>query len=550
VAIGYVNKSSTVNSTSGTTTVVATPAGTLNGHRLVAFVGTVGASATLTDPDGATWVKLGEYAPNTNLKTAVYYRNATGAEAANYTWTWSASGRNFGHIVAYSGVDLTVPPSFAVGSGAADSAGPHTAPGVTVADQGWLITAVGARQSPGTAGQVSWTSSDGVDVERYDVTATNTGTGGQLPTALYDTGRPLSSAGGTSVPIGAAPVNAYNSIYAGRGAMLIGQTNAANYNAEWANRLLGVDWMRIFPNSSGLPPAWDDSRVAFIEAYGGSPFLSTKCDGDPAKIAEVMAHLEDMPAWITGVPGRYVWITDRHEPEGDIPAATYIDNIKTFITAVNALSAPIRAKVKVGPVLTRQWTENTAGRSYATHDPGSAWGDFFGVDMYANSWQPLPDPAAFTAGVKAYRYDAGDTRPRCFPELGAIGYPTDTTGSARAAWMQGLQAELASWTQADQGWPFAGWCWWNEEGKSGGATAGLGTHRWFQLDRRHNSQPYDGDPEGGWEYLPVQGSGTVPTPRKLTAAVTVGLAHLWAVGLKPLDASVPNAWTSCGVPIR
>lgn len=572
--VAYVNKSSTVNSTSTTSTLVTTPAGTSGSgnQRAVAIVGCVGTGNVITDPAGGTWIKLGEFAPATNFKTAAYYRDITGSEAANYTWSWSVGGRNFGHIVLYSDVDRTAAPVFAVQEGTADATGPHNSPSVTVTDGGWLITAVGARQSPGTAGQVSWTTGDGDDAERYDVTATNTATGAQLPTAFYDSNRALSATGGGggTLPAGAAPVNKYNDLFNGRGTMLVGQTNAADYVNEWRARLAGLDLMRVFPNSGGLPPAWDDPRIAFIQEYGGQVFLSTKVDGDDAKITQVIAHLEAMPSWIKDGPaGKYVWITDRHEPEGDVTVQAYRDNITEFITQLHTrLSAPIRARVKLGPVLTRQWTENTAGRSYATHDPGPIVGcDYFGVDAYANSWQAYPDPVTFLSRIKSYRYNTSDTRARILPELGAIGRPDDPDGSIRATWMQGVQNELKTWTQAAQGWPFLGWIWWNEQGKSGDTVAGIGTRRWFQLDRRHNGQPityYDStqgknvtDPEGGWEYLPVVGSGGSgggggsTATRTLTAAAAVNTAHVWAIALAPAGGGggTANAWSALGRPI-
>jgi hypothetical protein len=571
--VAYVNKSSTVNSSSTTSTVITTPAGTSGSgnQRAVAILGVVGTANEITDPTGATWIKLGEYAPATNFKTAAYYRDITGTEAGSYTWGWTVGGRNFGHIVLYSDVDRSSPPVFAVQSGTADAAGPHNSPGITVSDGGWLITAVGARQSPGTAGQVSWTTGDASDAERYDNTAVNTGTGAQLPSAFYDSNRALSAAGGggSTLPPGAAPLNKYNDLYAGRGSMLVGQTNAIDNLEAWRGRIAGLDLMRIFPNSGMMPP-WTDARVQFVRDYGGQCFFSTKVDGDDAKIQETIDQLNAMPSWITADPNpnKFVWITDRHEPEGDVTVQAYRDNITEYINKLKAgVTGAAAARLKVGPILTRQWTENTAGRSYATHDPGI--GDFFGVDAYVNSWQyPLPNPVTFLSIIKGYKYSPTDTRPRILPELGAIGFPQDTDGTLRAAWMQGVQDELKTWTQAAQGWPFVGWCWWNEEGKSGATSAGIGTRRWFQLDRIHNGEPYTyydstqkknvTDPEGGYAFLPVVGSGSgggsggSTATRTLTASAPVGQAHVWAIALAPAAGSggaTGNAWSYAGRPL-
>lgn len=575
MGISFVNKSSTVNSSSTTSTVVTTPAG-LSGsqkQRLVAIVGCIGTGNNVTDPTGATWTKLGEFVTaSTQFKTAAYYRDVTGTEAANYTWGWSVGGRNFGHIVAYDGVDRSAAPVFAVAEGPANSTGPHNTPSVTVTDGGWLITAVGARQSPGTAGQVGWTNADGSDAERYDVTATNTSTGAQVPSAFYDSNRALSAAGGggTTLPAGAAPLNKYNDLYSNRGTMLVGQTNAIDNLETWRGRIAGLDIMRIFPNS-GMLPSWTDARVQFVHDYGGQIFFSTKVDGDDAKIQATIDQLNAMPSWITSDPNpnKFVWITDRHEPEGDVPVQTYRDNITEYINKLKAgVTGAAAARLKVGPILTRQWTENTSGRSYATHDPGI--GDFFAVDMYANSWTwPYPDPVTFLSKVKTYKYNSADVRPRIFPELGAIGHPNDPDGSLRAAWLQGVQDELKTWTTLAQGWPFLGWIWWNEEGKSGDSVAGIGTRRWFQLDRIHNGQPYTyydsvqkknvTDPIGGFDYLPTVGSGGggggggSTVTRALTAAAAVGTAHLWAIALAPDNTGggggSTNAWTGVGVPI-
>lgn len=566
MAIGYVNKTSTVNSSgSSTSTVVATPAGISVGHRLVAVVGCIGTGNNVVDPTGSTWVKLGEYAPETNFKTAVYYRNVTGTEAASYTWGWTVGGRNFGYIVAYSGCDLDKAPAATPAAGTPDDDGPHASATVTVEDQGWLVTAVAARQSPGVNGPVTWTSSDGLDAKRHDQTATNTGGGAQLTATLYDSNRALAgtgSGGGVSgLPDGARPLNKYNQLFTGSGAMKVGATMKIDELSQWQNRIAGIDWMRVFPNSNNLPPDWNDPRIEFCRNFNADPFLSTKVDGDNAKIATLLDYLEAMPSWIKDNPERKLWITDRHEPEGDVTAAAYKANITEYITKIDTLPAPIRSKIMVGPVLTRQWTENTAGRTYLTHDPGI--GEFFGVDAYANSWTwPYPDPATFLSKIKAYRYNSSDTRPRILPELGAIGHPNDPDGSLRAAWMQGIQDQLVTWGPSTVAWQgqFLGWCWWNAEGKSGDSIAGIGKKRWFHFDRIHNGEPYGSDPEGGFDYLPVVvGSGTTGSggttssaSRSFTASSPVNRVHVWAITLAATGGVTVggNPWRHVGLPFR
>lgn len=567
MSIGFVNKTSTVNSTSVTTCVISTPAGIAVGDILIAVVSAVGTSSAVTGPAG--WTKLAEFNPTTSFKSALYYRNVTGTEAGSYSWTWSVSGRNVGQIVAYSGADLTSPPVYAVGAGTDDSVGPHSAPAVSVVNGGWLITAAHGRQSPGTAGALTWTIDDSSDNERYDQTATNTGTGAQLPTAFYDSNRAL-IAGGGATSGAAPPVAKYNALFSARGSMRVGIT-VKKENGEldyWRTKLTGLSWMRIFPNDAGggirMPPPWTDERFAFCQEFGAEPFISTKIDGNVTYLNQLMDYLEDMPTaapWITRL-----WLTDRHEPEGDdVTPAQYIANIKALITKVNGLSPTLRAKIYVGPVLTRQYTENTAGRTYKTYDPGV--GDFFGVDAYMNSWgspstavaTSFPNAVTFLSKIKAYRYSSSDTRLRILPELGGIGIPADTDGTLRAAWMQALQDEMASWTQAAQGWPFGGWLWWGTEGSSGSSLTGAGTRRWFTLDRRHNGQPYTyydsakkktvTDPEGNFDIIPSTGgggggSGSASLSRKVTVSALVGKTHLWSVALAPASAPSTGAFWS------
>lgn len=190
MAVAYRGKSFVFNSTAGLTTVAPAPSGILAGDRLVAVVGSVASSPTITDPAGGTWAKLAEFAPGSTLKTAVYARDAvTGDASASWTWTWSASGRNFGYVVAYSGVDTTVQTLAQPVEGSA--ANPCTTPAVGLDTGDWLITVAAGRQNPGTDDVKDWTIDDSSDVERFDLYSTNTGTAAKLTAALWDSGRGL-----------------------------------------------------------------------------------------------------------------------------------------------------------------------------------------------------------------------------------------------------------------------------------------------------------------------------------------------------------------------
>jgi len=260
--------------------------------------------------------------------------------------------------------------------------------------------------------------------------------------------------------------------------------------------------MRVFPNSDGLPPAWDDERFAYAQRAGAVPFVSSNIDGDSTKFAAMKQWIIDMPAWLKARPGVVLYLTDRHEPENNFKnnPAQYLTNYTGWYDqCIAALPADVRAKVAAGPVLTRQWIEGGAAKgngNYGQYDPGPAKSDFYGIDMYMDSWDPTNsanvatsyrDPVQFLAGVKAYRYNLSDTRPRIFAELGAIGIPGDPTGSARAAWFNGLIAELDTWTVGAQGWKFQGLAWWNNAGTGGSSLNPIGTARYFYLDKYQNS---------------------------------------------------------------
>ena len=289
--------------------------------------------------------------------------------------------------------------------------------------------------------------------------------------------------------------------------MLIGASIAAEDIAFYEPLFTGNDIMRIFPvdvtvggNRMKVFPAWSDARLAYCHRNTTIPFLSCKVDGDSGGLAYVKTQLEGMPAWIRDDPEMLVFVTDRHEPEGDLPGGppAYKDNFNKFLAMVDSLDPRLRMKIKCGPVLTKTWTESKGDHKgafdYRKYDPGT--GDFLGVDSYVLtaagdrvvSPSTLPAPGKFLRYLKEYRFTSSDARPRIFPELGLIGMPADTDGSARAAWIQGVHDEVSGWRTGTRGWTqpwsFLGWIWWNQEGKRTGPVAGVGERRDFALDER------------------------------------------------------------------
>jgi hypothetical protein len=280
--------------------------------------------------------------------------------------------------------------------------------------------------------------------------------------------------------------------------VLIGATMTTADLPTLAAGLAGNNIMRIFPAdvtaagkaTKALPP-WTDPRFAYCRQAGAIPFVSTKADGDPAAIAYIRTQLLTMPAWVGTL-----YITDRHEPEGDLTPTAFKANFTLFMAMIEALPQSLRARVRCGPVLTKTWAEQTgAGRSYDTYDPGI--GDFFGGDMYVQSGTAktvvtpatLPTPQQFTAAFKAYKKNSGDRRARIWPEWGVIGMPDDVDGTARAAWIRAVHAEVKTWTPATTGWPFLGMIWWNSPGKATGQVAVIGQRRDFPLSMRTQPAP-------------------------------------------------------------
>lgn len=278
--------------------------------------------------------------------------------------------------------------------------------------------------------------------------------------------------------------------------LLIGASMGQDDLTTYPQMLAGNNIMRIFPstwttnNALKVLPPWTDSRFTYCQTNGVIPFVSTKVDGNTDGIAYVKTQLTNMPSWITTL-----YITDRHEPEADVTAAAYQSNFNAFLAMINSLDPAIRARIKCGPILTKTYTEKAGTtRDYGDYDPGT--GDFFGVDMYVESGTAsavvtpatIPSAATFLAKFLAYKKSTSDARPRIFPELGLIGMPDDTDGSARAAWLQSIYNTVKTWKVGASGWTqpwsFIGFLWWHSIGKATGEVFAIGERRDFPLHLR------------------------------------------------------------------
>lgn len=192
MTIAYVGKAFVMNAVAGTGIAVPMPTAGAAGNKLYVLVGSVGAAAgTITAP--SNWAKVLDLITGTNLRSVLYAKTAVSGDiGATHTWTFPASGRNFGYSVAYSGVDVAASDLADVsGSTTADN-GPWSTPSLALAAGDWLLTAGVGRESPGTSAVKNWTTSDGADVERFDVDS-DSEPSINVTAALWDSGRALTA---------------------------------------------------------------------------------------------------------------------------------------------------------------------------------------------------------------------------------------------------------------------------------------------------------------------------------------------------------------------
>lgn len=250
--------------------------------------------------------------------------------------------------------------------------------------------------------------------------------------------------------------------------MLVGATHDPKDYDKYLPVFSRSSTCRVF--SSNDPPKWDDVRVRKLIAAKQVPFISWKT-----------FDLELVDQWLDTMPSADVlpmaYATWMHEPEPkDINPATYKKNFNAIYDRIQ--QHPNVDRVMFGPILTRQWTENTAGRNYTMYDPGK--GDFIGCDMYVNSWLNVyPNVEEFTRYFGRHVATNGNGRPMWVPEIGAIRMPNDGEGLNRAKWITDVFKSLYDW-----GCEVA--IWWNDMG----TPADNGDERDFRLDDQPSREAF------------------------------------------------------------
>lgn len=565
--------------TAGTTAVAGPfPGGLAAGDRVYVAVSSGAANPNaLTDPaalGGTSWSKLDEFAPSGTSKSALYYADITAGNAAawsssSHTWTFATSSRCAAVWEIIRDVDQSRAPSFARAQGVEDSATATAVPALTPGQYDWAGFVAMGRQSPGTDAAKTWLIAGfSSDVERADQYATNLGTGQKLSVALYDTAGAYADAvpsGGTETVTvtDARPVNTWNSIALNAPAgVYIGATLDKSTLTGWKPRLLRNQIMRIFPDSDKLPPDWGDTRFGYCEETGAHPFISTKIDGDAAKTQALYDWLLLMPAWLKDDPDMLLWYVEHHEPEKEyfaangndrvVAGAAYVVDYKVVWNKLATLPSPIRDKIRMGPALTKQWTESASKGNfdYQNFDPGPTFREFKGYDCYVDSGdlntsgEVYPTPSSFLQYIEA---DDADGQPKIMVEFGCINKIGDDDGSGRAAWLQACYDEMITWVG------FGGLIWWNDHGTpSTSSVPNIGTERYFELDLRYAA-------ENTPTALPqvtttiTYGTGGGSPARTIAPNLAQSNVHLWSYTAPMVTPAPPvpvNVWSTMGLPIN
>lgn len=225
--------------------------------------------------------------------------------------------------------------------------------------------------------------------------------------------------------------------------MYVGQTPEPTEYDLWHTEFPNSAISRVF--SSNDPPPWSDKRIQALLQWRQVPFISWKIYDE----SKVLAWLESMPENI-GVAATWM-----HEPEPkNIEPKQFQDRHKRLYDLIKNHRNGNR--VLFGPVLTRQWTENTSGRAYSIYDPKC--GDFLGCDMYANTWEnKYPNVQEFTRYFGQYAMNNAGDRAVWVPELGAVKMASDPTGEKRAGWIVAVHDALFDWGVDTV-------IWWNADG--------------------------------------------------------------------------------------
>lgn len=187
MAVAFRSSQSVTNGTAGTSVTVTKPAGIVDTgsnparDQLIAMIACTGAP-TITAPAGWTLVQT---IASTTAVTLACYRKLASSEGASWTWTLSASQRNWGWVGAYTGVDPTSPVAFSYTIPAMSTT--TTILDTQVASPGQIAVLAGAATRAATGVATTWTETGTTftTVERADL-STNAGAGTDITGVVTD----------------------------------------------------------------------------------------------------------------------------------------------------------------------------------------------------------------------------------------------------------------------------------------------------------------------------------------------------------------------------
>lgn len=214
-------------------------------------------------------------------------------------------------------------------------------------------------------------------------------------------------------------------------AMLIGFTALPSDLATHAKMFPGAAYGRAYTQATKGITGWSAAAMQAMLAAG----------------IEIHESFKDSPTsallkpWFDAIPAavKRVKLTIHHEPEGDLPIATYQADWATLRAFRD--SHPNGHKVELVEDLTLYAEIHGKG-------PWSAWwsgkADKLAWDCYRNAiaGDSYPDPAVlFATPVAAWKATGVGWM---VPEFGGDRISTDTTGAGRAAWMRACVAYAAA----------------------------------------------------------------------------------------------------------
>ena len=172
-----------------TSFTIPKPTGTIQDDVMIASIGIRPETIIITPPSGWTLVRRMNNTNQFQNSLAVYIKVAGTSEPSDYMWSFSATGRCSGGILAFSGVDTTNPINVENGQSTPHSLS-HSTPSVTTTVANTILVTSHTFSSTAT-----WIEPNGM-TEAFDVAGRGQTTGGSyvLQTTAGNTGGKVATA--------------------------------------------------------------------------------------------------------------------------------------------------------------------------------------------------------------------------------------------------------------------------------------------------------------------------------------------------------------------